>query len=45
MSYDLWRGFLVSVTGDNLLNLQRGEPDTITIVPGRTILLGLRARF
>jgi hypothetical protein len=44
-SLDVWRGMVLSVTGENLLNYQRGEPDTITIVPGRTILVGLKARF
>ncbi len=44
-SKDLWRGLAVNVTADNLLGYQRGEPDTITIVPGRTITVGLRARF
>lgn len=32
-------------TGDNLLNYQRGEPDNVTIVPGRTLSLGVRASF
>ena len=31
------------LTGENLLDLQRGEPDNATIVPGRTVLLGVRA--
>src|SRR5204863_139604 len=39
----------LSVTGalsaDNLLNYQRGEPDNITVVPGRTILSGVRVKF
>jgi iron complex outermembrane receptor protein len=30
---------------DNLLNYQRGEPDNITIVPGRTIMTGVRITF
>ena len=42
---DVWRGMALSVTGENLLNYQQGEPDTITIVPGRTITLGLKAKF
>jgi outer membrane receptor protein involved in Fe transport len=45
VSRDLWRGLAMSVTGENLLGDQRGEPDTITIVPGRTISAGVRARF
>jgi iron complex outermembrane receptor protein len=45
LSIDLPRGFTLLTTGDNLLDHQTGEPDSITIVPGRTITLGLRARF
>lgn len=44
-SRGLWRGVMLTFTGENLLGHQRGEPDTITIVPGRTISVGLRARF
>ena len=44
-SLNIWRGMVLSVTGENLLNFQRGEPDTITIVPGRTITVGVKARF
>jgi iron complex outermembrane receptor protein len=35
----------LTATGDNLLGYQRGEPDNITIVPGRTLTLGIRASF
>jgi iron complex outermembrane receptor protein len=35
----------LTATGDNLLGYQRGEPDNITIVPGRTLTLGVRASF
>jgi hypothetical protein len=35
----------LTLTGANLLNRQVGEPDNITIVPGRSILLGLRTTF
>jgi outer membrane cobalamin receptor len=45
MSINAWRGMVLSVTGENLLGYQRGEPDTITIVPGRTVTLGVKARF
>jgi hypothetical protein len=45
ISFDLPRGLSLMVTGDNLLNHQRGEPDSITIVPGRTVTLGLKARL
>jgi hypothetical protein len=32
-------------TGSNLFNYQRGEPDNITVVPGRTITMGMKAEF
>jgi iron complex outermembrane receptor protein len=38
-------GTVLVLTGDNLLDQQRGEPDNLTIVPGRTIMVGLRAAF
>jgi len=38
-------GVDLHLAGDNLLDVQTGEPDNITIVPGRTISLGVRARF
>lgn len=37
--------FGLVVTGENLLGQQLGEPDNVTIVPGRTITAGVRARF
>lgn len=42
---DLRTGLTLRLTGDNLLGTQRGEPDNTTIVPGRTIGLGIGARF
>lgn len=39
----LFRGLSLNVSGENLLNRQHGEPDNITVVPGRTISFGLRA--
>lgn len=45
LAFDLQRSFSLTLTGENLTNEQLGEPDSITIVPGRTITLGLRARF
>jgi iron complex outermembrane recepter protein len=45
LSRDLRRDMSFELSGDNLLNYQRGEPDDITIVPGRTILTGLRLKF
>jgi iron complex outermembrane receptor protein len=44
-SRDLAHGIALAFTGDNLLNYQRGEPDDVTILPGRTISFGLRAKF
>ncbi len=44
-SRDLLRGFSLVLTGDNLLGQQRGEPDNVTVVPGRTLSLGLRTKF
>jgi iron complex outermembrane receptor protein len=45
MSYDLRTGLTLTFTGENLLNHMSGEPDSITIVPGRTLTAGIRARF
>lgn len=44
-SREFWRGLTLHITGENLLGHQLGEPDTITIVPGRTLSFGIRARF
>jgi iron complex outermembrane receptor protein len=44
-SRDLRGMFALEIRGDNLLNYQRGEPDNITVVPGRTIMTGLRFKF
>jgi iron complex outermembrane receptor protein len=32
-------------SGENLLGHQTGEPDNITVIPGRTFMTALRARF
>ena len=45
MSRELTPSLTAVVTGENLLDHQRGEPDNVTIVPGRTISLGIRATF
>jgi len=45
MSYDWRTGLTLTFTGENLLNHMSGEPDSITIVPGRTLMAGIRARF
>jgi iron complex outermembrane recepter protein len=39
----LFRGFSFTLSGENLLDRQRGEPDNVTVVPGRTLSFGLRA--
>ena len=33
----------LTVRGDNLLNQQTGEPDNVTVLPGRTLSIALRA--
>ena len=45
LSYDLRRALSLVATADNLLDHQFGEPDNVTVLPGRTIAGGLRARF
>ena len=42
---DLSRGLTLTVLGENLLDRQRNEPDNATVLPGRTITAGFRARF
>ena len=44
-SRDLNRGVSLLIVGENLLGGQLGEPDNVTIRPGRTITAGLRASF
>ena len=45
LSRDLMSNVSLKITGDNLTNVQRGEPDNITVLPGRTLMLGLSARI
>ncbi len=42
---DLSRGLSLVITGDNLLSYQEGEPDNVTVLPGRTVIAGLRLKF
>ena len=35
----------LSLSGRNLLDVQRGEPDDLTVLPGRTLTAGLTAKF
>jgi iron complex outermembrane receptor protein len=44
-SRDIRDGFSVEFSADNLLNYQRDEPDNITILPGRTLMTGVRVKF
>ncbi len=43
------RGFgervTVTLSGENLLDEQRGEPDNLTVVPGRTVLVAARLEW
>lgn len=41
----LARGIAFTFDGENLLDEQRGEPDNVTVLPGRTLSAGLRLRF
>jgi iron complex outermembrane receptor protein len=41
----LFRGIGAVFTGRNLFDLQRGEPDNLTVLPGRTLSAGLQAKF
>ncbi len=45
VSHDFVRGVSGVVTGENLLDQQTGEPDNVTVVAGRTLTAGVRARF
>ncbi len=44
-THDIGSDLEFDISAENLLNYQRGEPDNITVVPGRTILTGLRLKF
>jgi hypothetical protein len=37
--------FTLEVSGENLLDYQRNEPDNLTILPGRTIMTGVKLKF
>jgi iron complex outermembrane receptor protein len=45
VSFLVRRGMTLVVAGDNLFGQQRGEPDNITVIPGRTITFGVRKGF
>ncbi len=44
-SVEVRRGISIVTTGENLLGGQLGEPDNLTVRPGRTITAGVRAGF
>jgi len=44
-AYALGGGLSLNLHGENLLDNQTGEPDNITVVPGRTITGGLKINF
>jgi iron complex outermembrane receptor protein len=44
-SRQLFSGVALMLNARNLLDAQRGEPDNITVLPGRTISVGLQAKF
>ena len=41
----LTHGLTLQFIGDNLLGKQLGEPDNLTVVPGRTVSIGVKAAF
>ena len=45
LTRELFYGFSLTVVGENLLNYQTGEPDNVTVLPGRTVAFGLRRDF
>jgi outer membrane receptor protein involved in Fe transport len=45
LSRDLSRGLSLVLSGDNLLGRQQDEPDNLTVLPGRTLTVGVRAQF
>jgi hypothetical protein len=44
-SRQLPSGLSFYLTGKNLLNQQVGEPDNLTVIPGRSLSLGVSASF
>jgi iron complex outermembrane receptor protein len=44
-SRDIRGAFSLEISADNLLNYQTGEPDNITIIPGRTLMTGFKVKF
>jgi iron complex outermembrane receptor protein len=44
-NFNIARGISLSLRGENLLDYQAGEPDNVTVVPGRTVTGGLKVTF
>jgi iron complex outermembrane recepter protein len=44
-SYSIAPRWTLRAVGENLLNHQQGEPDDITILPGRTVNVGVQLKF
>jgi outer membrane receptor protein involved in Fe transport len=45
LGYNFGRGLAFTIRGENLLDKQEGEPDNVTVLPGRTVTAGLRLSF
>ena len=45
LNFTIARGIALNLRGENLLDNQTGEPDNITVVPGRTITGGIKVNF
>jgi iron complex outermembrane receptor protein len=45
VSRDLFDRFAVELSGENLLGHQLNEPDNMTVLPGRTVMTGVRLKF
>jgi len=44
-SFELRPRLSLTLTGSNLLNRQTGEPDNVTVLPGRTLSFGVKTQF
>ena len=45
LSHRLHPALTLTLAGDNLLGRQLGEPDNVTVLPGRTLTIGVGAEF
>jgi iron complex outermembrane receptor protein len=45
LTRDVFRRLTLALTARNLLDVQRGEPDNLTVVPGRTLSAGVTTKF